>query len=472
MTDRPGAAPSSAILCVTALVAALVTGVAPARAQDSQTVLYRVFLADGSTLVSFGEFARVADRVVFSMPLDSLGASGAPRLQLVTIPASAVDWATTDRYTDSARASHYASTRGEAEFATLSGQVAWALNAIPLTNDPRKRLHLAEQARQAVGEWSRTSFGYRARDIADLKALLDEVVSELRVSAGVDRFELNLVANVEPPPPIPLMPAPTLKESIEQVLTAARLSPEPAGRVDLLRSAMVLLDGAQTALPASWVTGMRTRAIAELSAELRLEKSYGDLTATTLAAGNVYAKRADVRGVERLVKKALETDEALGRRRPDVLSALLTALDEKLNAARRLRLARDNWQLRAAAYKAYRRDLAKPLVRVDRAKAALDDIRRLAGPHPSALERADRQLGEASSALARVKPPDDLRSIHTMLTSALQLARSACRVRRQAVESGRLAVAWDASSAAAGALILLDRATSDLARVLKPPQLQ
>lgn len=472
MTDRPGAAASSAILCVAALVAALVAGAAPARAQDSQAVCYRIFLADGSTLVSFGEFARVADRVVFSMPLDSLGTPGAPRLQLVTIPASAVDWATTDRYSDSARASHYASTRGEAEFATLSGQVAWALNAIPLTDDPRKRLQLAEQARQVLGEWSRTSFGYRARDVADLRALLGEVISELRMSAGVDRFELDLVANVEPPPLVPLMSPPTLQESIEQVLTAARLAPEPVGRVDLLRSAMVLLDGAQTTLPASWVTGMRTRAIGELGAELRLETSYADLTATTLAAASMYAKRADVRGVERLVRNALETDDALGRKRPDMLSSLLAALDEKLDAARRLRLARDNWQLRAAAYKAYRRDLTKSLVRVDRAKAALDDIRHLAGPHPRALERADRQLGEASSALARVKPPDDLRSIHTMLTSALQLARSACRVRREAVESGTLAVAWDASSAAAGALILLNRATGDLARFLKPPELQ
>lgn len=460
------------MLCAAALVGALTAGVVPARGQAPQAVLYRIFLADGSTLVSFGEFARVADRVVFSMPLDSLGASGGPRLQLVTIPANAVDWTTTDRYADSARATNYAETRGEAEFATLSGQVAWALNAIPLTNDPRRRLQLAEQARQALGEWSRSSFGYRAKDVADLKGLLDEVVSELRASAGDDRFELNLVASVEPPPPVPLMPAPTLQESIEHVLTAAGLAPEPAGRIDLLRSAMVLLDGAQATLPTAWVTRARTRAIGDLSAELRLEKSYADLAASTLAAANTHAKHADVRGVEGLVRKTLETDDALGRKRPEILSALLTALDEKLDAARRLRLARDNWALRASAYKAYRQDLTKPLARAERARSALDDIRRLAGPDPKAIARADRQLAEASSALARVKPPDDLRSVHAMLTSALQLARHACRVRRQAVESGLLAVAWDASSAAAGALILLERASGDLARFVKPPELQ
>ena len=42
--------------------------------------LYRVFLTDGSTLVSYGEFARVADLVVLSLPLG--GTPAAPRLQL------------------------------------------------------------------------------------------------------------------------------------------------------------------------------------------------------------------------------------------------------------------------------------------------------------------------------------------------------------------------------------------------------
>jgi hypothetical protein len=31
--------------------------------------LYRIFLRDGSTIVSYGEFARVSDRVVVSLPV-------------------------------------------------------------------------------------------------------------------------------------------------------------------------------------------------------------------------------------------------------------------------------------------------------------------------------------------------------------------------------------------------------------------
>ena len=57
--------------------------------------MFRVFLKDGRSLVSYGELARVGDRVVFSMPTD-VGAN--PALRLVDIPADQVDWDRTDRY--------------------------------------------------------------------------------------------------------------------------------------------------------------------------------------------------------------------------------------------------------------------------------------------------------------------------------------------------------------------------------------
>src|SRR6266496_1574092 len=46
--------------------------------------LYRVFLRDGSTLLSYGEFARVADKIVVSVPLGSTPAG--PELHLLSIP--------------------------------------------------------------------------------------------------------------------------------------------------------------------------------------------------------------------------------------------------------------------------------------------------------------------------------------------------------------------------------------------------
>src|SRR5215472_15653181 len=80
-------------------------------AAADDAVLFRVFLKDGTALVSYGEFARVADRVVFSMPLNVPDAN--PSLHLVSIPSERVDWDRTNRYTENARAAHYLATRAE-----------------------------------------------------------------------------------------------------------------------------------------------------------------------------------------------------------------------------------------------------------------------------------------------------------------------------------------------------------------------
>ena len=45
-------------------------------------------------------------------------------------------------------------------------------------------------------------------------------------------------------------------------------------------------------------------------------------------------------------------------------------------------------------------------------------------------------------------------------------------IRRQAASSGDLARAWDASSAAAGALMLSARARTEIQSLLRPPELK
>ena len=83
-------------------LAALVIWACAVSAQAAtDATLFRLFLRDGSTLVSFGEYTRVEDRVVFSMPVG--GSPDDPRLQVVWIPAASVDWPRTDRYAASAR---------------------------------------------------------------------------------------------------------------------------------------------------------------------------------------------------------------------------------------------------------------------------------------------------------------------------------------------------------------------------------
>src|SRR5881392_4073506 len=112
----------SRAMAAAVLSAALVVPVrsAAAAANDDATLL-RVFLTDGTSLVSYGEPAKVGDRIVFSMPT---GAGPVPPLQLIDMPASRVDWDRTSRYAASARATHYLQTQAENDYAVLSNDVA------------------------------------------------------------------------------------------------------------------------------------------------------------------------------------------------------------------------------------------------------------------------------------------------------------------------------------------------------------
>ena len=220
--------------------------------------LYRVFLRDGSTLLSYGEFARVADRIVMSVPLGN--STAGPDLHLLSIPADAVDWEKTDAYADAVRASRYAGTRGPDDFAMLSGAVSTALTDIALTTDPDRKIAMAAEARQNVTRWVAEHYGYRAEDVARMAGLFDDVVAETRAAAGMKNFDLSLIANLAAPPSVPLLPAPTLRESVEQALRAAALAPDATERTSLLRAIdRVLVDAPPSPLggEGGWVAPLR-----------------------------------------------------------------------------------------------------------------------------------------------------------------------------------------------------------------------
>ena len=96
---------------------------APAMAQTpASRVLFRVFLSDGRVLASYGEWARVEDRVIFSIPTRLT--SDPVELHLVNIASEQVDWPRTELYAESVRAVAYADTRGEADFGRFSADLA------------------------------------------------------------------------------------------------------------------------------------------------------------------------------------------------------------------------------------------------------------------------------------------------------------------------------------------------------------
>src|SRR4051812_46790953 len=147
-----------------ALVLVLAARPGWAQTAPSDASLFRIFLRDGTTLVSYGEFARVADRIVVSLPIG--GTAQGPALHVLSIPADRVDWEQTDAYADSVRATRYAATRGPDEFALLSEAVSRALTDIALTTDVNRKIAMAAEARQNVTKWVAEHYAYRAEDAA------------------------------------------------------------------------------------------------------------------------------------------------------------------------------------------------------------------------------------------------------------------------------------------------------------------
>jgi hypothetical protein len=459
------------------LAAALVWTVYAAPAFAESVTLFRVFLNDGTAVVSYGEYARVGDRVVFSMPIGTAGTDPRidPSLHVVNLPAAAVNWTATTRYADSARFAHYMATSAEADYAALAGEVAAALNAIVLAKEPRARLDMAVAARRRLASWPRDHHGYRAGDVREMLGLLDEAISGLRIAAGETRFELDLVVNTSAPQlpeSVPMLRSPTPAESITQAIAVAKITDVPADRVSILRGVMAALDNPRNELPRKWTEPTRQWAIYTIGEESRLDQRYAALTTSVLRRAADAAGRADVRAVEAVIETVGRRDAELGRRRRDEINALLAQVRVQLDAARKLRLARDQWQERIGSFRAYIQAVGPVVDTLVRAQRNLDDIKRLAGSEATVLVALGGRFETSAKTLSALAVPDELKPSHALLVSAVNLADNAVKTRRQAVISGELGSAWDASSAAAGSMMLLTKAREDMGAIVQLPQIR
>jgi hypothetical protein len=454
-----------------AFAAALfVLGGRPAAADDAQPLL-RVFLTDGSALVSFGEPARVGDRVVFSMPT-AVGPK-AP-MQLVTIPAVRVDWERTNRYSATARATRYLDTQAETDYAALSNEISQTLSEVTLAKDAGQRLALAERARKMLSEWPASHYSYRQNEVRQMLTMLDEAIADLRVIATPGRFDLTLTAFVEPPPVPhePVLPPPTPKQLVEQAKNVARLVDSSVERTALLATVVATVVREKATLPADFVKATRTEAEAQLLVERRTDRVYQRLAKWIMPAAERNARAGNVLSLEALLKRIEQRDRALGGRRPEAVAALVAAVQAKLDAARQLQLARDRWQLRAAAYREYKAAMKRPMDLLAQLKRPLENIKSLSGSSAAGLTALHLSSARIAALANAVSPPAELVGAHALLVSATQLAANAAQIRREAALAGDMARAWDASSAAAGALMLVDRAKNDIQSVLRPPQLK
>jgi hypothetical protein len=457
-------------------LAVLTSIVCTAPAFAESVTLFRVFLNDGTAVVSYGEYARVGDRLVFSMPIGAVDASaGDTSLHVVNLPLSAVNWTATEKYAESARHSHYLANSAESDYAALAGDVAATLNAIVLAKDAKARLTLAIDARRRLASWPKDHYGYRADDVQEMLGLLDEAISGLRVAAGETAFAIDLVATApssDRRDQVPMFKAPTAAEAILHAIAAAKATDIAVDRVSILRGVIAAIDNPRHVLPAEWAVPTRRWALHAIAEEARLEKSYGVLTATALRRATAAAGRADVRAVEQVLATVSRRDTQLGRKRPEEINALIEQVRVQLDAARRLRLARDRWQERASSFRAYKKQIAPILSTMVRSQRSLDDIKRLAGSDAAVLVDLSTRLDRHVKALSVLAAPDELKSAHALLMSAANLAQTAVKTRRQAAVSGELQLAWDASSAAAGSLMLLSKAQEDMEAAVRLPEIR
>jgi hypothetical protein len=458
-------------------LAALVWFACAAPAFAESVPLFRVFLHDGTAIVSYGEYARVGDRLVFSMPIGAIdaNAAGDPSLHVVNLPVSSVNWTATEKYAESARHTHYMANSAESDYAALAGHVASTLNAIVLAKDPKARLSLAMDARRRLATWPKDHYGYRADDVREMLGLLDEAISGLRAAAGETSFAIELIATAptrDPGDLMPLMRAPTAAETISLSIAAAKATDVAVDRVSILRGVIAAIDNPRNVLPADLAVPARRWALRTIAEEARTEKAYGTLTSTTLKRATESAGRADVRAVEGVLATVARRDAQLRRRRPEEINALIEQVRVQLDAARRLRLARDQWHERAATFRSYKKRIAPTLEAMVKAQRSLDDIKRLAGSDAVVLVGLGDRLASHSKALNVVTAPDELKSAHALLISAVNLADTAVKTRRQAAVSGELQLAWDASSAAAGSMMLFSRAREDMEAAVRFPEIR
>jgi hypothetical protein len=450
------------------LFLAALTLAAPRVSAASDATLLRLFLSDGTPLVSYGEFATVEDRVIFSMPVG--GTAADPRLHVVSIPAKAVDWERTDRYAASARYQQYATTRGEDDFARLSSEVARVLNEVALATEPHKALQIAEQARQTLADWPRQHYGYRQREVREIVSLLDEAISDLRATAGVGAFDLSFVAMAADVPLEPVHGMPASREMVSQLISVAKLAERSSERVALLQSALILVNETTPITPD--ITALRRSITSSLEEEVEVDGKYAALSQRWLGAAAEAAGRARVRDVESILARIARDDQRLGYRRPEMVQALNASLRVHLENARRLRLLRDQWLMRRAAYRDYEKSVKGQILQLVKAQPALDAIKRLEGPPPSSLAALRGRLEGGADRLGRLTVSEDLRSAHDLLIGAWRFAETAVRTRQDAIGAGDMPRAWQASSAAAGALLMLSRVQGEIKRLLEPPQLQ
>ena len=434
--------------------------------QGASAPSHRIFLTDGTAVISFGEFARASGRVVFTVPI---GAPSNPdALQVVSLPDSAVDWDRTDRYTDAVRHQFYASTRGEEDYAALTGAVARALGDIAFSTDASSKLAIAADIRRQLLEWPAAHFAYRSGDVRELTAHVEEAISEIRAGSGQRTFDLSLVAMIEPPSER-LLAEPTLKDSLDYAAAVAQMTDSRRVRLSLQQSILAVLERRKRQVPRDYYSATRKALAGSIEREHALDRDYAELASRTLRDARDREEHADVAALDRLVADAQKEDARLGYQRPETMQALLASLVSSAAKAREKREAIDRYQYRKSAWSSYRRRIGDRFGAFDDVTEDIGAVRALAALKGRRLSKVEKRVSALEVSLLPMTPPVELGPAHDLLVSSARLMREALRLQRGATTSGDAAATQNASAAAAGALLLLETARTRIDEFFRRP---
>jgi hypothetical protein len=323
-----------------------------------------------------------------------------------------------------------------------------------------------------LAEWPKQHHGYRQDDVREIVALIDGAIAGLRAASGATTFDLALVASAPTVPLEPMLGMPTPREQLDQVLRLAAMAPNATERVALLQSALAMVNENGAGMYGTEVTAMRASLETRIRNDLAVDKRYAKLAEQLTRRAAREAAQARIAGVEQALSRLDREDAKLGRRRPEVIESLRASIEASLSDARRLRLLRDQWVLRQAIYRDYQRLVGSQLLNLVKAQPQLEAIRRLDGPPVGALRSLHGRLSGGAERLERMTVPEDLRATHSLLVGSWRFAETAAKGRSDAVSSGNVARAWEASSAAAGALMLLSQVQGSIRELLELPRLK
>jgi len=439
-----------------------VGGGAIVRAQAPASLdVFRIFLRDGRVLLTYGEPAQVEGDLVFVVTQGQKG--GLETHDLITVPLAKVDVERTQEYANALRAAKYGATRGEREYQELTADIARSLAALEASDDKDRRLGIAQVARARLLAWSQDHFGYREADLRQLASLLDEIIVELQAAKGISQFSLNFVANVAPANTVPILSPPTPAETVASALAAASATDVGIEKMALLESASRVA----ASLP-DISESVRADVARALAAERTVEAAYRALIRNAVTRADVAVRQGRPAVIRRLIRDVVAGDARLGHQRPRDTGQALRRLEGELVLAEQQRTALDRWTRvkdQLEAYEVRARSVLDGWVTQLPALLALRDRRR---PNPAGMDAAVRRFSELDRALSALRPPDELRDVHSVLRSAVLMARQGLMLGQRLTVAANTDVARNASSAIVGAEMLRARGLVDLAAAVQP----